>query len=151
MNIIDNDLTPEQYGIIDGWLDANGYRSIEAWAEDSDYVSHGEAESETTHWMDADGNYVDLHAVAWHAYEAERAALAAEREPLQYHYVVWAEVRDGKIEWHVDIEGDSLLFDGSVYDPNADEIDGWRTLHESEEQIDNRLFDDLRRRLDFLH
>ena len=145
-------LTTEQHLTLEAWLDANGYGTCEAWAEDSGYVSHGEAESDAKHWMDADGNYVDLHVVVWHAYEAEQAALAAEREPLQYHYVVWAEVRDGKVEWHVDVEGDSLLFDGSVYDPNVGMAgDGWRTLDKSEEELDNRLFDELRRRLDFRH
>ena len=78
--------------------------------------------------------------------------MMTEKEPLQYHYVVWAEFRDGKVEWHVDVEGDSLLFDGSVYDPNVGMAgDGWRTLDESEEELDNRLFDELRRRLDFRH
>ena len=73
-------------------------------------------------------------------------------EPLQYHYVVWAEVHDDKIEWHVDIEGDLLLFDGSVYDPNLGMVgDGWRTLNESEEHLDNQLFDELRRRLNLHH
>lgn len=70
-----------------------------------------------------------------------------EREPLQYHYVVWAEIRDGEIEWHVDIEGNSLLGDGSVYDPNAEPNDGWRTLDDSEEDLDNLLYDSLRKKL----
>ena len=75
-----------------------------------------------------------------------------EREPLQYHYVVWAEIRDGKVEWHVDVEGDALLFDGSVYDPNVGMAgDGWRAIDESEEELDNGLFDELRRRLNFRH
>ena len=71
----------------------------------------------------------------------------SEREPLQYHYVVWGEVRDGKVEWHVDIEGNSLLGDGSVYDPNAEPNDGWRTLDDSEEDLDNLLYDTLRKKL----
>lgn len=58
-------------------------------------------------------------------------------EPLQYHYVVWGELRDGKIEWTVDIEAGSALMDGSVYDPNGT---GWRTLNEDEEEIDNSIF-----------
>ena len=71
-----------------------------------------------------------------------------EPEPLQYHYVVWAEIVDGKTKWHVDIEGDSLLFDGSVYDPNVRMAgDGWRTLNDDEEEIDNRLFTELRDQL----
>lgn len=70
-----------------------------------------------------------------------------EKEPLQYHYVVWAEVRDGVIEWHVDVEGNSLLGDGSVYDPNAEPNDGWRTLDESETDLDNLLYDTLRKAL----
>ena len=70
------------------------------------------------------------------------------KEPLQYHYVVWAEIVDGETKWRVDIEGDSLLFDGSVYDPNVGMAgEGWRTLDESEEAIDNRLFDELRKQL----
>lgn len=72
-----------------------------------------------------------------------------EPEPLQYHYVVWAEIVDGKTEWHLDVEGDSLLFDGSVYDPNVAKVgqDGWRTLDDAEADIDNRLFTELRNRL----
>lgn len=70
------------------------------------------------------------------------------KEPLQYHYVVWAEIVDGTTKWRVDIEGDSLLFDGSVYDPNVGIAgDGWRTLNYEEEEIDNRLFTELRDRL----
>jgi hypothetical protein len=68
--------------------------------------------------------------------------------PLQYHYVVWAEVQDGKIEWHVDIEGDGLLFDGPVYDPNATLGDEWRTLDDSEQGLDNNLVAELERLLD---
>lgn len=68
--------------------------------------------------------------------------------PLQYHYVVWAEVQDGKIEWHVDIEGDGLLFDGSVYDPNVARVgEGWRTLDDSEQGLDNNLVAELERLL----
>ena len=72
-----------------------------------------------------------------------------EPDPLQYHYVVWAEIVGDKTEWHIDIEGDGLLFDGSVYDPNESFMgrEGWRTLNDSEEEIDNRLFTELRDRL----
>lgn len=69
------------------------------------------------------------------------------KQPLQYHYVVWAEQVDGKIEWHLDIEGENLLFDGSVYDQNKEPGDGWRTLDEDEEGIDNDFVADLTRRL----
>lgn len=71
-----------------------------------------------------------------------------DKQPLQYHYVVWAEVRDGEVEWHVDIEGNSLLGDGSVWDPNVRKVgDGWRTLNDDEESLDYNLFTDLRKRL----
>jgi len=69
------------------------------------------------------------------------------KQPIQYHYVVWAELIDGKIQWRFDIEGESLLFDGSVYDPNQEPGDGWRTLDEGEEGIDNDFVADLTRRL----
>ncbi len=62
----------------------------------------------------------------------------------QYHYVVWAEIVDGKTVWNVDIEGYNLLGDGSVYEPNGD---GWRLPNENEEELDNRLFRELRDRL----
>jgi hypothetical protein len=67
--------------------------------------------------------------------------------PVQYHYVVWAEVHDGKTVWNVDIEGYGLLFDGSVYDPNATLGDEWRTLNEDEQGLDNRLYAELQDRL----
>ena len=73
--------------------------------------------------------------------------------PVQYHYVVWAEFQDDKVEWHIDIEGDGLLFDGSVYDPNVARLvgDGWRTLSDSEEGLDNRLVAELERLLGVKH
>jgi len=67
--------------------------------------------------------------------------------PVQYHYIVWAEVHDGKTVWNVDIEGDGLLFDGPAYDPNATLGDEWRTLNEDEQGLDNRLYAELRDRL----
>lgn len=72
-----------------------------------------------------------------------------EALPVQYHYVVWAEIVDGKTVWRVDVEGDSLLFDGSVYDPNVAMTgrDGWRILSEEEEGLDGQLFTELRDRL----
>ncbi len=69
------------------------------------------------------------------------------KQPLQYHYVVWAELIDGKIQWRFDVEGESLLFDGNVYDPSQEPGDGWRTLDEEEEGIDNDFVADLTRRL----
>ncbi len=27
------------------------------------------------------------------------------KQPLQYHYVVWAELIDGKIQWRFDVNG----------------------------------------------
>ena len=69
------------------------------------------------------------------------------KQPLQYHYVVWAELIDGKIQWRFDIEGDGLLFDGTVYDPNGGLGDEWRTLDYDEEGIDNDFVADLTRRL----
>lgn len=71
--------------------------------------------------------------------------------PVQYHYAVWAEFQDDKIEWHIDIEGELLysIIDGSVYDPNVARLvgDGWRTLSDSEEGLDNRLVAELERLL----
>ena len=78
----------------------------------------------------------------------EQVPTDTEREPLQYHYVVWAEQRDGKTEWHMEVEGLPLLADGSVYDPNVGNWnDGWRTLDDDEMGLDNDLFTDLRSRL----
>ena len=65
----DSDLSPEQYGTIDGWLDANGYQSIEEWGRDSDYLS-----TACCGWVDHNDNSVDLYEQAWYAYEAEKAA-----------------------------------------------------------------------------
>jgi hypothetical protein len=72
-----------------------------------------------------------------------------EPQPLQYHYVVWAEIVDGKTVWRIDIEGDNLLHDGSVYDPNAKRGEEWRRLFDDEIYgLDSRLFMDLCDRLD---
>jgi len=72
-----------------------------------------------------------------------------QSEPLQYHYVVWAEIVDGTTKWHIDIEGDNLLHDGSVYDPNAKRGEEWRRLFDDEIYgLDSRLFLDLCDRLD---
>lgn len=69
------------------------------------------------------------------------------KEPLQYHYVVWAEQVDGEIKWFFDVEGEDLLLGGSVYDPDGEPGDRWRTLDEDDEGIDNDFVSDLTRRL----
>lgn len=73
---MDNDLSPEQYGIIDGWLDANGYRSIAEWGYDSGYAEPIESHPG---WADEHGNPVDLYEQAWYAYEAEQECIAEQQ------------------------------------------------------------------------
>jgi hypothetical protein len=69
----------------------------------------------------------------------------AKPEPLQYHYVVWAEETDNGIVWSIDL--DSSLLDGNVYDPKLGWSDGWRTLDDEEEEISSRIFTELENRL----
>lgn len=69
-----DNFTTDQHEVMERWLDDNGYASYEAWAADSDYTCHGEAESDTLHWMDEHGNYVDIRVCLWHAIEASAAA-----------------------------------------------------------------------------
>jgi hypothetical protein len=79
----------------------------------------------------------------------EQVPTNTDTKPLQYHYVVWAEIVDGEIKWRIDIEGDNLLHDGSVYDPNAKRGEEWRRLFDDEIYgLDSRLFLDLCDRLD---
>lgn len=71
-------LTNEQYGIIDAWIDANGYETLETWADDSGYF-YSEVDGSEGWWTDEHGNPVDLYEQAWYAREAEQE-LATEIE-----------------------------------------------------------------------
>lgn len=82
------DFTPEQYGIMEAWLDANGYGTYDAWAADSGYVREeymaGHPEPEGVGWMDVEtGDPVDIYVNLWYAIEAEKDAIRAEVEAFR--------------------------------------------------------------------
>lgn len=65
------------------------------------------------------------------------------KQPLQYHYVVWAEQVNGKTQWHVEIDS-SFLDNGSVFDPSKDWGNSWSCIDDPEkEETDNYLFAEL--------
>lgn len=69
-----------------------------------------------------------------------------EREPLQYHFVVYAQIVDGTPVWAIDFES-AILGDGSVFDPNEGWNTGWRILDDDEIGLDTDLCVELERRL----
>lgn len=62
--------TQQQYEIMEKYLDDYGYGTYEAWADDSGYTYHNEADYPERQWMDEHGNYVDIEVQLWFAIEA---------------------------------------------------------------------------------
>ena len=70
-------------------------------------------------------------------------------EPLQYHYVVYAEVTDEGTKWNIEIDTD-LLENGSVFDPSQSWGEGWRSVitdDVDDSGIDYQLVAELTERL----
>lgn len=50
-----------------------------------------------------------------------------DKQPLQFHYVVYAEVTEEGTKWTVDMDT-ALLDEGSVFDPSQPWMSGWRSV-----------------------
>lgn len=73
----------------------------------------------------------------------------SETGPLQFHYVVYAEVTDEGTKWNIEIDTD-LLDNGSVFDPSQPWGLGWRSIitdDSDESGIDDELVAELTERL----